>query len=126
MKTYKIILIFVLFSIANNAWAYGGGGGSSKKACTKPRFSEFSPANNAQVVPGAGFSFMATGVVDPDSIKANVKGQDVELTLSPQNGGMLVSGKLPATITKDFARINVSAEGHNHCKGDGGWLVKVE
>lgn len=126
MKLSNIILLLVLTATTNHAWAYGGSSSSSKKACAKPKFTEFSPANNAQVNAGADFSFLASANTNPDSIAVTVKGLAVTVTVTPQNQGFLVVGKLPASVTADFARINITADGHNDCKGSDGWLLKVE
>jgi len=36
-----------------------------------------------------------------------------------------VTGTLPDTLKGDFARINITADGPNQCKGSDGWLVKI-
>ncbi|MDO9104362.1 MAG: hypothetical protein Q7U57_05315 [Methylovulum sp.] len=125
MRISNILLALVLMATAGQAWAYGSSS-SSKKACAKPKFTEFKPVNNAQVAPASTFSFLASPGTNPDSLVVTVKGQAVELTLTPQNQSLLVQGQLPANVTGDFARISISAEGVNQCKGSDGWLVKVE
>jgi len=124
MRFTNILLLLVLMATANTVWAYGSS--SSSKACSKPKFTEFTPANNAQVAAGSSFSFMASANTSPDSIAVTVKGLPVDVTVTPKNPGFLVEGKLPATVNSDFARINISADGHNGCNGGDGWLFKVE
>ncbi len=125
MKLSNMLLALVLMATTNEVLAYGSSS-SSKKACTKPKFTEFTPANNAQVEPASLFSFIASSSTKPDSIGVTVKGQAVEVTITPQNQEFLVQGKLPAAITGDFARISISAEGPNQCKGSDGWLLKLK
>ncbi|MEY3760315.1 MAG: hypothetical protein RIR39_1806 [Pseudomonadota bacterium] len=125
MKAYKILWILTLMVVTtSNAWAYGSSS-SSKKACDKPKFSDFSPVNNAQVGAKSAFSFIASANTNPDSIVVTVKNQPVEVTITPKNQSFLVAGTLPDTLKGDFARINIAADGPNQCKGSDGWLVKI-
>lgn len=124
MRLFNILLALVLTVTAGHVWAYGSS--SSSKACAKPKFSEFTPVNNAQVASASIFSFIASAGTNPDSIVVTVKGLSVEVTITPKNQGLLVQGKLPTTVTGDFARINISAEGANQCKGSDGWLLKIK
>ncbi|MBE0436131.1 MAG: hypothetical protein IBX56_10035, partial [Methylomicrobium sp.] len=39
--------------------------------------------------------------------------------------GYEVSGNLPENLNDTYARIAISADGRNRCKGTGGWLVKI-
>ncbi|MDD5276925.1 MAG: hypothetical protein PHR16_12690 [Methylovulum sp.] len=125
MKLSNTLLLLVLTVTTSHAWAYGSSS-SSKKACAKPKFSEFIPANNAHVVAESALSFLASANTNPKSIAVTVKGQPVDVTVTDNNQGFLVTGKLPSTVTADFARINITADGPNQCKGNDGWLVKVE
>ncbi len=123
-RTTCLALVALLFSV-NTCWAYGGGS-SSSKACEKPKFSNFSPAENAEAAPGSSFSFAASKNTYPTSIKVTVKGQPVEVTSDKKaDGTFAVSGKLPATAKGGFARIAINADAQSNCKGSGGWLVKV-
>ncbi|MGZ8136359.1 MAG: hypothetical protein ACXW1W_04555 [Methylococcaceae bacterium] len=125
MRLANTLWILALTIASNNVWAYGGSS-SSKKACAKPKFTEFTPANNAQVAANSTFSFVASAGTNPESIVVTVKGQPVEVTITPKNQVFEVTGKLPDTLKGDFARININADGPNQCKGSDGWLVKVE
>ena len=124
MKAYNTLWILTLMVVTSNVWAYGSSS-SSKKACDKPKFSEFSPINNAQVAAKSAFSFIASANTNPDSIIVTVKNQPVEVTITPKNQSFLVAGSLPDTLKGDFARINITADGPNQCKGSDGWLVKI-
>ena len=124
MKAYKTLWILTLMVVTSNVWAYGSSS-SSKKACDKPRFSDFSPVNNAEVGAKSAFSFIASANTNPDSIIVTVKNQSVAVTITPKNQSFLVAGTLPDTLKGDFARINIAADGPNQCKGSDGWLVKI-
>lgn len=127
MNKYNCLGIFVLLlATASNGWAYGGGGAGGSKSCEKPKFSNFSPAENAQVAAGASFSFTASKNTYPNTIKVTVKGKDTPVTSNKKpDGTYSVSGKIPDSAKGDFARIAISADAQSNCKGSGGWLVKV-
>ena len=124
MKSYKSLWILMLMIATSNVWAYGSSS-SSKKACNKPKFSEFVPANNAEVTAKSAFSFVASAGTNPDSIIVTIKDQAVAVTVTPINQGFQVSGTLPGTLKGSFARISITADGPNQCKGSDGWLVKI-
>ncbi|MGR8997444.1 MAG: hypothetical protein ACU88J_00145 [Gammaproteobacteria bacterium] len=124
MKSNNFLWILILMIAAGNVWAYGSSS-SSKKACNKPKFSEFVPVNNAKVSAKSDFSFVASANTYPESIIVTIKGQPVAVTIAPKNQGFQVKGKFPDTLTGSFARINITADGPNKCKGSGGWLVKI-
>ena len=124
MKSYKTLWILILMIATSNVWVYGSSS-SSKKACNKPKFSEFVPVNNAQVAAKSGFSFVASANTNPESIIVTVKDQPVAVTITPKNQGFQVKGTLPDTLTGSFARISITADGPNKCKGSDGWLVKI-
>jgi hypothetical protein len=120
-------LWMILFMLVNgNALAYGGGGSSSAKACAKPKFSEFKPAENAEVAPGSAFSFSASKNTYPNTLKVTVKGKPASIQTTPQNDGTFeVNGKLPSEVKGTFARISIVADAQSNCNGTGGWLVKI-
>ena len=125
MKKYCTFWILSLIIAHHTAWAYGGGGGSSTKPCSKPKFSDFNPVNNALVPDKSEFSFIASSATYPQSIKVSVKEFAVPLEITPKNSVYLVTGTLPELPKGSYARINITAEGPNKCKGSGGWLVKI-
>jgi len=124
MKIQNTLWIIVLMLATSQAWAYGSGS-SSKKACSKPKFTQLTPVNNAQVSPGSAFSFDASAVPNPETIKVTVKDQPVDVAVAAKNQGFHVSGKLPDSLKDTFARISITAEGPDQCKGNDGWLVKI-
>ena len=123
MKSYKPLWILMLMVATSNVWAYGSS--SSKKTCNKPTFSEFAPANNAEVTAKSAFSFTASGNTNPESIIVTIKDQPISVTVTPKNQGFQVAGTLPDTLKGSFARISITADGPNQCKGSDGWLVKI-
>lgn len=124
MKRYNCLWIFILMFITNASWAYGSA--SSSKSCIKPEFSNFVPAGNIGVVAGSTFSFFASANTYPNTIKVTVKGLPTALKITPRNeGGFLISGTIPLSLTGVYARIAITADGQGNCKGDGGWLIKI-
>jgi hypothetical protein len=123
MKSYKPLWLLMLMIATSNVWAYGSSS-SSKKACNKPKFSEFTPVNNAQVTAKSDFSFVASANTNPESIIVTIKSQSIPVTITPKNHGFQVKGTFPDTLTGSFARIGIAADGPNKCKGSDGWLVK--
>jgi len=100
----------------------GGGGGD----CVKPLLSKFVPAHLATVAPGAEFSFIALNINKPEQISVTVKNMPVEITTEYKDPFYLVKGKLPATLSGTFARINIKVSAKSsHCEGEKGWLVKI-
>lgn len=123
MKFNQVFLSLLFISIAANAWAYGSS--SSTKSCTKPKFSEFVPADKTEVPAASDFSFTASAATYPESIQVTVKKQPVAIKVTENNGAYRVTGKLPASLRNTYARINISAEGPSRCKGSGGWLINI-
>lgn len=124
MKIYPALIMALLMLNASNSWAYGSS--SSTKACTKPKFSEFTPADKAEIAPKSEFSFVASSNTAMKSLKVTVKDLPVTVTSKTQTAGdYVVTGVLPATLANTFARINISGETTSQCKGSDGWLVKI-
>ena len=69
--------------------------------------------------------FTASGNTNPESIIVTVKDQPVAVTVTPKNQVFQVAGTLPDTLKGNFARISITADGPNQCKGSDGWLVKI-
>ena len=126
MKRYNCFWIFVLLLVTNTSWAYGGGGSSSTKACAKPKFTDFVPAENAEVAAGSNFSFTASANTYPTSIKVTIKGLPATIKVTPKTVGTYeVSGSLPTSLKGTYARIAIEADAQSKCNGGGGWLVKI-
>jgi len=124
MNTMKLItaLIFVVFS--TNSFAYGSSS-SSKKACQKPTFSQFTPSNLSVVTAQSEFSFLASSSTNSKSIEVSVKKQVIETHINKISGGFAVTGKLPASIQGNYARVSIKAKGTNNCPTSDGWLLKI-
>jgi hypothetical protein len=127
MKTNAHLWVLVLTITTGTAWAYGGGGSSSSKSCDKPKFTDFVPAANAEVKPGAEFSFLASKNTYPTTIKVTVKDRPATIkTNQKSDGTFAVSGTIPDSLKGGaFARIAITADAQSNCKGAGGWLVKI-
>jgi len=124
MKQHSKMCILILTLLSSSCWAYGGSGGS--KSCTKPKFTDFVPAENSEIAANAVFSFTASPNTYPTTIKVTVKDLPVTIQVNTENeGGFKVNGILPPSLTNTYARIAISAKGQNNCVGSGGWLVKI-
>jgi hypothetical protein len=125
MRKINYLWMIALMFVTGACWAYGGGS-SSSKSCDKPKFSNFVPAENAEVAAGSAFSFIASKNTYPTTIKVSVKEQPATLKVDKKSDGTFsVSGKLPASVKGTPARISITADAQSNCKGAGGWLVKV-
>ncbi|MSS76187.1 MAG: hypothetical protein EXR90_04790 [Methyloglobulus sp.] len=125
MKQTNCLWVFALMVFTSTCWAYGGGS-SSSKACDKPKFTNFVPAENAEVTAGTAFSFTTSKNTYPTTIKVTVKGEAATVKVDKKSDSTFaVSGKLPASAKGGFARIAINADAQSNCKGSGGWLVKV-
>lgn len=124
MKNFNRLVVFALMCCSSAVWAYGSS--SSSKACTKPKFTDYSPAENTEVVAGSSFSFTASSNTHSESISVTVKGLPVSVSVTPKSSGsFVVNGMLPATLKNTFARIAIDAKAQNDCEGTGGWLIKI-
>jgi hypothetical protein len=126
MKPYNYLWVFVLMLVTSTSWAYGGGSSSSSKACAKPKFTDFVPAENVEVAAASNFSFTASANTHPNSIKVTVKGLPAAIKVTPKKAGDFeVSGTLPESLKGTHARIAIDADAQSNCNGSGGWLVKI-
>jgi len=126
MKLQNMLWVVIVLIIPGTAWAYGdGGGGAGLIACTA-KFSKFAPANNTEVAANSEFSFFASTLTNPNSIRVTIKDQLVPITVTPKHDGFQVTGKLPAAIKGTYAKINLTGKGPNQCEASGAWLVKVK
>ena len=123
MKLSHLISLILLAS-SSQLWAYGSD--SSSKACEKPKFSHFEPANNSAVAPHATFSFIASQQTLPDSLQVTVKGQPIDVTVTAKNQVFYVQGQLPDSLKNEFVRINIAADSPHKCRGTDGWLLKID
>jgi hypothetical protein len=126
MKTKNTLSFLILLTVTAHAFAYGGSPSSSVKACSKPKFSELTPTDKSAVAANSSFSFMASSQTNPDSISVSIKDQPAAITITPKSKlGFQVTGSIPEALKGSFARIKISAETTNGCKGTDGWLLKV-
>jgi hypothetical protein len=126
MKLQNIVWVALALMIPGTVWAYGeSGGGSGLIACTA-KLSKFTPANNSEVAPKSEFSFFASTLTNPTSIRVTIKDHSVPITVTQKHDGFHVTGKIPDAVKGTFAKINIAAKGPNQCDASGGWLVKVK
>ena len=123
MKTIQLFCIVGLTLMSAQVFAYGSS--SSSKSCTKPHFSDFIPADKAEVAPKSACSFTASADTNPKSIVVDIKKQPVAVTVTPKGQGYQVSGSLPADLKATTARINIIAQSPSSCKGSDGWLINI-
>jgi hypothetical protein len=123
MKATQLFWLLSLALISTQLFAYGSS--SSSKACTKPQFSEFSPADKTAVAPQSAFSFLASSATNPKTITVDIKKQAVAITVTPKGQAYQVSGTLPSDLKATTARINITAESPSNCKGSDGWLITI-
>lgn len=127
-----IPFIVVASFVGSSAMAYDTGPPADvSNQCARVTFSEFTPkpysydTNNTEIKPQSDFSFFASKEANPRSIVVTIKGETVPITVKPQANGSLVTGKLPATATGSFVRIEIAAKGPSDCTRTDGWLLKV-
>jgi hypothetical protein len=125
MNITKLMIVFIFAIFSTHALAYGSSS-SSKKACNKPKFTQFTPPHLAVVEPQSEFSFLTSALANPETIAVSVKKQAVEIVINKTNTGYLVTGTLPASLQGTHARVDIKATGTNNCKGNDGWLLKIE
>lgn len=132
MKKSILSILFLLVAASTTAASehhsghVGGSGAAGGGDCVKPHLGKFLPAHLATVVPEAEFSFVALNVNKPEQISVTVKNIPVEITAEYKDPYYLVKGKLPATLSDTFARINIKVSAKSaHCQGENGWLVKI-
>jgi len=123
MKTTKLFWLVGLTMISAQVFAYGSS--SSSKSCTKPHFSDFSPADKADVAPQSAFSFTASSETNPKTIVVDIKKHPITITVTPKGQVYQVTGKLPNDLKATTARIAITAESPSNCKGGDGWLVNI-
>lgn len=127
-----IIGAAVLCGNGGDALAYDASPrGDVANMCSQVTFSEFMPkpfshdTNNVEVAPQSAFSFFASKATLQKTITVTIKGERIPITVKPQSNGFLVTGKLPATVTGSYVRIEIMGQGPNQCERPDGWLLKV-
>jgi hypothetical protein len=125
MNNFKFASLIILTIFSTNLFAYGSSS-SSKKACKKPKFTQFTPPHLTAVAAQSEFSFQTSVLTNPDSIEVSVKKQPVEVTINKVNNAYIVSGRLPDMLKGTYARVKIDAKGTNNCKGSDGWLLNIE
>ena len=128
----QFVLVVSLSGIGSQVFAYDASPniGTAEGSCADVIFSAFTPApysyeKGNEAAPNSEFSFLASKATRIDSLKVTVKDEKVPIKITPQGNGYLVKGKLPASATGSYVRIDILAEGLTLCQRADGWLLKV-
>lgn len=128
----QFVLVVSLSGIGSQVFAYDASPniGTAEGSCADVIFSAFTPApysyeKGNEAAPKSDFSFLASKATRIDSLKVTVKDEKVPITITPQGNGYLVKGKLPASATGSYVRVDIFAEGLTLCQRADGWLLKV-
>ena len=128
----QLVLAVSIWGVGNHVWAYDASPniGTAEGSCADVIFSAFTPApysyeKGNEAAPKSDFSFLASKATRIDSLKVTVKDEKVPVTITPQGNGYLVKGKLPASATGSYIRIDIYGEGLTLCQRADGWLLKV-
>lgn len=125
MNLTKLMIFLTFVTFSTNTFSYGSGS-SSKKACKKPKFSQFTPPHLSVVKPQSEFSFIASSSTNPKSIAVSIKNHDIETNINKTRSGYTVTGSLPSAFQGEHARVKIKAKGTNKCPATDGWLLKIE
>ena len=128
----QFVLVVSLSGIGSQVFAYDASPniGTAEGSCAHVIFSAFTPApysyeKGNEAAPNSEFSFLASKATRIDSLKVTVKDEKVPIKITPQGNGYLVKGKLPASATGSYVRVDIYAEGLTLCQRADGWLLKV-
>jgi hypothetical protein len=129
---FQLVLVVSLCSLGNYVLAYDPSPniGTVEGSCADVSFSNFAPPpysyeKGNETAPKSDFSFLASKATRVDSLKVTVKDEKVPITVTPQGNGYLVKGKLPASATGSYIRVEISSLGATGCQRVDGWLLKV-
>jgi hypothetical protein len=126
-KYRKSLLFIAAMLFASSAMAVKPGEDDDKKECKKPKFRDFVPEHKAEVAPGSDVSFHVSRGTLLTSIKAEAKGEKMDLAILNRKTYIEVKTKLPASVGEGFARIHVTAKAEEgECAGQDGWLITVK
>lgn len=132
LNILRLVVAIVIYSTAGEVRAYDASPniGTAEGSCADVIFSAFTPPpysyeKGNEVAPKSEFSFLASKATRVDSIKVTIKGEKVPVTTTPFNNGFQIKGKLPASATGSYVRVDIFAQGPNQCERADGWLLKV-
>lgn len=93
--------------------------------CQKIRFSNYTPKHKSEAAPGADFSFTASAVALPNSIRVKIKKIEVPIKVEKKGKFYKVTGQLPPALENTFARITITGNAVMECETKGGWLLNI-
>jgi len=82
MKQYNCLWFLMLMMVTGASWAYGSG--SSSKACAKPEFTHFTPAENTEVAAGSAFLLPRLQTLIPIRSRLQSKGSRLPSASRPE------------------------------------------
>lgn len=121
----SILAILVLSALAaGQAWAYGGGGGSS--LCAEPSFLEPSPTG--PVTAFSEFNVLASDNTDIDTLSVEINGQKIQPAITPRrNGDFEIKAILSPPLTQaGKVRIALNAKSKEGCWGFQPYTVEIK
>ena len=128
----QLVLAISIWGIGSQALAYDPSPniGTAEGSCADVSFSNFTPPpysyeKGNEAASKSEFSFLASKATRVDSIKVTIKDEKVPVTITPQGNGYLVKGKLPASATGSYVRVDIFSQGATGCQRVDGWLLKV-
>ena len=131
-KLLQLVLAVSVWGLGTHVWAYDPSPniGTAEGSCADVNFSNFTPPpysyeKGNEAAPKSDFSFLASKATRVDSIKVTIKDEKIPVTITPFNNGHLVKGKLPASATGAYIRIEIFSQGATGCQRVDGWLLKV-
>jgi hypothetical protein len=123
----KSIVMVTAMLLTNTAFAVKPGEEEDKQQCKKPKFRDFDPAANAEVLPETEVVFHVSRGAELHSITVDAKGEKLPVNVQNRVAFILVKSKLPANLREGFARIHVTAKAEDGgCMGQDGWLIKIK
>ena len=129
MKIIKPMLLLALLSASSVAFAYSPE--ELAKDCHKPKFTDFTlteykAPSNVETPPETEFSFKVSVFANPESITMTAKKQPLAFTVESNSSFHKVKAKIPAELTGQFVRLNVTAKViDGECHEETGWLLKI-
>lgn len=131
MKITKIIQSTALVSsVLFNSAVFAYGVDRPEEECKKPHFRDFTlpvyaAPENKQVPPESEFSVMMSPWVHPGTVVLTAKGKKLDFSLESNDSFHRLTAKLPASMTGQFVRLNLSAKAVLGCGDQEGWLIKI-
>lgn len=123
---WKTLTFFSAVIISSTALAITPEEEMANKVCKKPKFRDFTPAANAEVLPESDISFHVSRDADPLHVFVDIHGEKLPVKVENKVSFLKATSKLPAAVRDGFLRVHVSAKAADgECIGSDGWLLKI-